>query len=184
MAQQKSSLLWLWILLGVGAVGFLVVVMGVVAVGAIFWMRPSPAKPNAPVASQAEPAIHSSVPGPSSVAGPPAAKIDQEKEEVIQLVKQHAEDPADLEIVTWGEKSLRDLGPLWGGGKGYVRSVSFRCKLVGMSNPRTIQGLPGGNKLDPGGKPVMLEDATIVYDSKGKIKLMSCDKINEQWNPK
>ncbi len=73
---------------------------------------------------------------------PRAQETDPDKQAFIELVKEHADDPRNLEIVRWGEK------------KADKRSVAFRCAKIGDS--------PGayGYSLTP----VSFDTAVVEYD--------------------
>ncbi len=91
-----------------------------------------------------------------------AANESDEKGAFLKIVRQNADDPGDLEIVTWGERADRHRG------------VTFRCRRVGL--------LRVGRQRVPAG-PVMLEQATIEYDG-NRIAAIHCDKTFQVWHPK
>lgn len=88
-----------------------------------------------------------------------APKTDPEKEDFLAFVRQHAEDPTELEIVAWGDKVKEGRG------------VTFRCARIGAL--RT-----GPKKL--AGPSVSLEETVIEYKD-GRIWRAYLPKTYQWW---
>lgn len=97
---------------------------------------------------------------PAAKPAPAAAPgTDPEREEFLAFVRRHAEDPAGLEIVAWGDR-VKD-----------GRGVTFRCARVGAmrTGPRKVPG-----------PPVSLEETVVEYKD-GKICRAYLPKTYQWW---
>ncbi len=89
-----------------------------------------------------------------------SAPQDAEKAAFLKIVRENADDPGDLEIVTWGQRTGTD------------RPVTFRCRRVGVHRI--------GRQKRPAG-PIMLEQAVISYDGE-RVASVSCDWTFQIWH--
>ncbi len=83
-----------------------------------------------------------------------------DRQQLLAIVRHNADDPSDLEIVTWGERFDKH------------RSVTFRCNRVGLL--RT-------GRLKPPVGPVMLEHATAEYEGEHIVRLHLA-KTHQVWH--
>ncbi len=91
---------------------------------------------------------------------PVSAAATADREDFLRIVRKNADDPAGLEIVEWGDLY------------GKNRSVTFRCRCVGL--------LRTGRLKTPGG-PVSLEQATAEYDGRRIVRL-HLSKTYQVWH--
>lgn len=95
----------------------------------------------------------------SLVAEPPAKKTDEQaKEQFIKIVKANAEDPAGLEIISWGERKTQPDGAV-------EREIKFRCTIIAYRR----------------GVPVRIDHAIIEYKGNhiSRVYLNECFRF---WN--
>lgn len=98
----------------------------------------------------------------------PQPETNPDREEFARFVRENAQDPAGLEIITWGEKQNNK------------REVRFRCKLIAITPAGTF--FPGAQ--EKGGDPVLLDDAQIYYAADGTIQRVHLDRSHLFWNAK
>jgi hypothetical protein len=96
---------------------------------------------------------------------------DPEREDFVRLVRENAQDPSELEIITWGEKEAT-----YGD-----RRVRFRCKLIGFTGSFWMGGPRGPTVYQRGGDPVSVDDAAISYWPDGKIKEARLESASGRW---
>jgi len=104
----------------------------------------------------------------------PVVPVDPEKEQFLAIVRENAENPSGLEIVTWGE--AKTCTPAEGrythNGKIEIsaryRSATFRCARFGIARS---------------GEPVMLERAQISYRKDGSILLILFGRVDRILHP-
>lgn len=167
LPENREAPVWRQYRLDLIVVGVVALVVGVV-IGAWGW-------PRGPGPGQGGAGGKATVQGGGGGVVLPAGVLatDPEVAEFVELVRRNADDPAGLEIVEWGER------------KGGTRQVKFRCQRIGSTQASgggsiEMKGKRIYSPVDPGGVPVPIDTATIVYDG-GKIGEVCCDKCGVRW---
>ena len=91
-----------------------------------------------------------------------AKQEENEKSQLIAIIKKNAQDPTDLEIVEWGEKKAIPEKSVKEVGGHFFRRVNVRCKLIDYE-PRTKN-------------PINRDYADITYDQNGFIKTVNLER--------